>query len=369
MSFRSIVERTRHLSVNKIELCDSNTRRILIEPMLALWGHNLVDIDAVRENKALNPDDDDIIYADYTIQINERYSLMIKTVPFGHDINTVSIVKSLVDYASHPSSPQWVLSTNGQQWNVYDAPSLSRWNQNNPINSPPLEEAKILDLPDPLMTFDLIKPEAELISLSRTNVRLLNQYTKNRIDLLEKEPHPSLQKQFLNTLRDDLINSIKHLPEYYSWELEDLSPKPLLAPLDQKVCVYGTSVQNPSYPFELTIDNQRFEVRSWSDVFTQFSKIKIVPHKKQFKAFRLLSHPNRFLFHHDPSALKNPKQLDQEFFCDAYPEGSVSFIIDTLIDQLKLSRSCYSIKYYSKKRTNRQKMETTSEDKSSNNSI
>ena len=369
MSFRSIIERTRHLSVNNIELCNSNTRRILIEPMLALWGHNLVDIDAVRENSPLNPDEDNVECVDYVIQINERYSLMIKSLSFGSDINTPSVLKSLINYAAHSSSPRWVLSTNGQHWNVYDTQSISLWNKNNSIDAIFNEDTETLALPTPLMELDLIQPTAELISLSRTNVRLLDEYTKRHINLLEKEPHPSLRAQFLNTLKEDLVTSIKALPEYFSWELDSLSPKPLVPPLDQKICVYGTSVHNPSYPFELTIDTQNIEVQSWSDVFVQFSKVKIVPHQNQFKTFKLLSHPTRFLFHHDPSKLKHPKQLDEDFFCDAYPEGSVSFIIDTLIDRLKLSRSCYSVKYYSKTRYNHKKSKATSKDKSSENSF
>ena len=96
---------------------ESNTKNVLIEPVLRALGWDVEDLDEVRREFKRKPRDNPV---DYAIFLMRTPRLFVEAKALGENLNDDKWAKQIMGYASVVGVP-WIVLTDGNEWRIYNS--------------------------------------------------------------------------------------------------------------------------------------------------------------------------------------------------------------------------------------------------------
>lgn len=96
---------------------ESNTKSVLIEPVLGALGWDVVDLDEVRREFKRKPGDNPV---DYAIFLLRTPRLFVEAKALGENLGDDKWAKQIMGYAS-VTGVEWVVLTDGDEWRIYNS--------------------------------------------------------------------------------------------------------------------------------------------------------------------------------------------------------------------------------------------------------
>ncbi len=181
----------RYTAVGAPTLNETDTQRVIIEPVLAWLGFDIYDVDEVREQVSIQaagrgPGEGKV---DYIVAARGRAHLMIDAKRLGASLSDPLKVQQVLTYCNaHPHRPRWGVLTDGVRWEIHDH-----------------EAAEVGTLDRRIHQIDLLLRADDILVLSPRGAPLLKKFAD---DLNDARRNPALRTRLERIARIELDEGV-----------------------------------------------------------------------------------------------------------------------------------------------------------------
>lgn len=108
--FRAIAAR---YADGKSDPNETETRRVLVEPVLQILGWNTLSLDEIKGEFAVNKD-----RVDYALFVDEKPRFLLEAKRLKENLANIVFISQAVNYGNTLNVP-WCILTNGREWQLY----------------------------------------------------------------------------------------------------------------------------------------------------------------------------------------------------------------------------------------------------------